>query len=295
MSTGNVYITKCQVEDILNKISDNEIKINNLFHYQTAFAHKSYIAESHRNLESNERLEFLGDSFLGSVVSKYIIERYPKEQEGFLTKLRTRLVRSAMLYRFARYLGLGKFILLSSHIEKLTNTGSNKGRNNPRLYEDCFEAFVGAIIEDFGDEQGYIYAKRFIIGIMEHLVDFSELITQNENFKDTLQRYFQSFQWKNPIYLDLHESGPSHMKNFVKGVFLKKEYFDQIQDLNVKMSIQEYHNKTLKNHSDAVVANIKLYQDEYIIGISIANKKNVAEQSASRMALCCLNIDENNF
>ncbi|KAJ3229603.1 hypothetical protein HDU81_005236 [Chytriomyces hyalinus] len=99
-----------------------------------------------------------------------------------------------MLYQFARYLGLGEFLLLSPQVEKLTLLGPNKGRNNPRFYEDTFEAFVGAIIQDFGDEVGYRYAKRFIVSIIEHVVDFADILLCNENHKDVLQRQFLSQQ-----------------------------------------------------------------------------------------------------
>lgn len=284
-------ITKNEVESILNRVTGlgnngELLEIKNLKIYQTAFFHKSYLLEiGEKDQESNERLEFLGDSFLGSTVAFYLMERFPSEQEGFLTKLRTRIVRSSMLYRFARFLNLGKFILLSQQVEKLTSIGPNKGRNNPKLFEDTFEAFVGAIIMDFGDEEGYKVAKKFIISIIEYIIDFSELILCNENFKDSLQRYFQSKKWSNPVYIDLHDSGPSHMKQFVKGVFLKKEYFDTLdesiqgvilayQDINTGKSVQAYSNAN----------------NVYLIGIASAPKKSVAEQNASSIAMGNLNI-----
>lgn len=300
--SGNKLIQKHQVENILNKLGNigddgNELKINNLIYYQTSFVHKSYLHEVDPTLfkppESNERLEYLGDSFLGAVIANYLINRFDTEQEGFLTKLRTRLVRSSMLYRFARFLGLGEFILLSQHIERLTKTGSNKGRNNPRLYEDCFESFIGAIIQDFGDECGYKYAKRFILNIVEHVIDFSDLILCNENFKDILQRYFQSLKWPNPVYIDLHESGPSHMKSFIKGVFLSNENYNDLAG-EVQENINIYQKETISQQTDYVQQTLKSFIKEkqcFLIGIGIANKKNAAEQLASNIALCCLKID----
>jgi len=302
MSSKNKLLQKHNVEAILNKLGNigddgNELKINNLVHYQTSFVHKSYLNQIDHKLftprESNERLEFLGDSFLGAVIANYLINRFGFEQEGFLTKLRTRLVRSNMLYRFARFLGLGEYILLSDHIERLTKTGSNKGRNNPRLYEDCFESFIGAIIQDFGDEDGYRYAKRFILNIVEHIIDFSDLIMYNENFKDILQRYFQSLKWTNPTYIDLHESGPSHMKTFVKGIFLNKEYLLELSP-QVQENVHSYQSETIlqqSSHVKAQIDSILASKECVLIGIGIANKKNIAEQSASNIALCCLNID----
>lgn len=303
----NTIIKKNDVEHILNKLGNigdngNELKISNLIHYQTAFVHKSFFNEENNTcfkpLESYERLEFLGDSFLGAVTARYLFSRFTNEQEGFLTKIRTRLVRSSMCYRFARFLELGKFILISKHIGKLTTIGSNKGRNNPKLYEDCFEAFIGAIIHDHGDEDGYRYAKRFIINIIEHLIDFSELIMCNENFKDTLQRYFQSLKWTNPVYIDLYEGGPSHMKSFVKGVFLKNEYIDQLP-VEIKMLIDKY-NATYIICDQLTTVNVRSSSTQHcllnnctLIGLAVANKKNIAEQTASNVALSNLQIDTN--
>lgn len=291
----NIFISKEEVEGILNRIlplgdDGKPLKIKNLKFYRTSFAHKSYILENGTKYfeESNERLEFLGDSFLGSVTATYLMERFPTQQEGFLTKLRTRIVRSSMLYRFARFLGLGQHILLSNQVEKLTNIGPNKGRNNPKLYEDTFEAFIGAIIQDFGDELGYRYAKRFIIGIIEYIIDFSELILCNENFKDSLQRYFQSKKWANPVYIDLCDSGPSHAKSFVKGVFIKIEYFNELED-----TIQN----VIKNYQDSISPSCKKavqqyneFNNTFLVGLALAPKKSIAEQNSSSVAMGNLNI-----
>jgi len=308
MST-NKLITKEEVEDILNAITnigDNGEKlcIRDLSHYQTAFVHKSYLNETDPNLNfvtknSNEVLEFLGDSFIGAVTADYLVERFNDQQEGFLTKTRTLLVRSNMLHRFARFLMLGKFILLSPQVERLTHIGPNKGRNNPRLYEDCFEAFTGAIIKDFREKEnpvaGCKYVYRFVISIIEYIVDFADIILHNENFKDTLQRYFQSLKWPNPVYIDLVESGPSHMRVFTKGVFLKKEYLEQLTTEIQKQTI-EYHNEQIEASSPKVSTAIKEHcsaTNSYLIGLGSANKKNAAEQSCSSFGLCCLNIHHN--
>ncbi len=309
VATSNKLITKRDVENILNAvkpIGDNgsRLQIRNLEHYQTAFVHKSYLHEADTNLnynptQSNEVLEFLGDSFVGATVAKYLVDRFEGQQEGFLTKTRTILVRSNMLNRFARFLMLGSFILLSPQVERLTSIGANKGRNNPRLFEDAFEAFVGAMIQDFHDPEdpvgGCKYVYRFVIGIIEHLIDFSEIILNNENFKDTLQRYFQSRKFENPVHVDLLESGPSHLKSFTKGVFLKREYLEQLSPDVIQQTL-EYHEDQLKMNIPKVVEAIKKHCEEsnsVVIGVAAANKKAVAEQTCSSIALCCLKIDHN--
>jgi len=310
----NRLVTVNEVEDILNRlrnIGDNNVRlrIKSLSHYQLAFVHKSYTHEVDPTLpfiptESNERLEFLGDGFIGAVIGKYLIDRFEEEQEGFLTKIRTRIVRSEMLHRFARFLAIGQFILLSPQVERLTYVGPNKGRNNPRLYEDCFEAFAGAIIQDFGDEEGYKYVKRWVISIVEHIIDFADIILCNENFKDTLQRYFQSQtvetngetkKWPNPLYIDLAESGPSHMKVFTKGVFLKKAFLEMLSD-DVIVQTKRYSKDMTERSSTTISKAINEYcekNDCYLIGLGMGNKKGIAEQSASSIGLCNLHIDHN--
>ena len=302
--TRNTPIQVKDVESILNAIQpigDNKttLRIRNLQHYQTAFVHKSALNDSTTHTRSNEVLEFLGDSFIGATVAKYLYDRFEDQQEGFLTKTRTMLVRSNMLYRFARFLMMGKFILLSSQVDRLTAMGSNKGRNNPRLYEDVFEAFIGAIIEDFQEPDdpvaGTKYAYRFIISIIEHTVDFADLVLNHENFKDTLQRYFQSLKWSNPVYIDLLESGPAHTRQFTKGIFLQRSYLAELP-LDVQERVLRYHTDQLRMQIPKTEEAIRHHSEKtesVIIGTAEANKKSVAEQNASAIALCCLGIDHN--
>lgn len=302
IQNGNYLIQKPDIENILNKINnigDNgtRLSINNEKLYQLAFVHKSFLREN--SIEnfyadtSNEVMEFLGDAFIGCVVGKYLVDRFEDQQEGFLTKIRTRIVRSSMLSKFARFLDLGRYILLSTKVERLS-INSHKGRNNPRLYEDCFEAFVGAIIQDFGDEEGYKYAKRFIINIIEYLIDFSEIILCNENLKDTLQRYFQYLKIPNPIYIDLGEFGPSNYKTFTKGIFLDEKYLFLFSN-DIQKQIINYHNNQLKNLSitkivrDAIVTesqNVPL--DEHLDKSYIVGFGNT-ELSTYKSCWCILN------
>lgn len=301
----NKLISKERIESILNFVkpigdNDTRLKIKSLEPYQKAFVHKSYPLSPDPRLnyqpsDSNERSEFLGDKFLGAVVAYYLIKRYPDEQEGFLTKVLSRIVRGTMLHRLARFLGLGEYLLLAPTVEKLTQLSPNKGRNSPRLYEDVFESLCGAIIEDFGDEEGYRYVKRFVVSVLEHQVDFSELILQNENHKDTLQRYFQSLKWANPQYHELYQVGPSHTRSFTSGVFLDHLL---INDLSVKVqnNIRLYHDNILLSVNSTLRSAITDHSNQHncrLIGLGTANKKQDAQQNASKQALANLEIDVN--
>ena len=141
----------------------------------------------YRTKQSYERYEFLGDSILKTIQGKYIFHRYPgrsgkaiesehakkisENNEEFMTVLRTKIEKTEQLAKFVRYLGLEKYILISSHIENLNYNG--QGRSNPSLLEDAFESLIGAIVEDKKDnsfeEEGvrYSYAHYFVVGVME--------------------------------------------------------------------------------------------------------------------------------
>jgi ribonuclease III len=301
----NNLITVEKVESILNgiqPIGDNgtRLRIKSLQPYQKAFVHKSFIAMPDPSVnflpkDSNERSEFLGDKFLGAVVAYYLYQRYPDNQEGFLTKVLSRIVRSSMLHRLARFLKLGDYILLSPLMESLTFVSPKKGRNSPWLYEDVFESFCGAIIEDFGDEEGYRYVKRFIINVIEHEIDFSELIFANENHKDTLQRYFQRKRWPTPVYEDLYIGGHVHSRSFTAGVFITSSQLSEL-DNDVQKSVKSYHETHVRTMNEATRNAIVDYaksHDAFLLGLDTACKKLDAQQSAAKRGLGNLNIDTN--
>ena len=176
--------------------------------YRRAFIHRSYITRKNANFktgnvncpndcmplqeESSERLEFLGDSILNLTVAKYVFERYPQMNEGFLTNMRTKLVNGKMLAWLSSKINFGKYVIISKQID------DNTGRQNKNILEDAFESFIGAILldNDAKNNNGFQVAENWIISVIEKFVDFSELIHKNENFKDTLIKYCQhTFQW----------------------------------------------------------------------------------------------------
>tara|TARA_R110001592_G_scaffold222699_2_gene477914 strand:+ start:5619 stop:6308 length:690 start_codon:yes stop_codon:yes gene_type:complete len=170
-------------------------KINNLDLYQKAFTHKSAI-KTYTLTESFETLEFIGDSVLGFVITKFLFDRYEGKQEGFLTKARTKLVRGETLAELARNLNFDRWILMD---EKGMRNGWNK---NTKVLEDAFEAFIGAIYLDLG----LIHTKRFILDAFE-MIDMNILMI-DDNFKDQLMRYCQANKFDLPSYIiNSHQSG----------------------------------------------------------------------------------------
>lgn len=153
---------------------------------------------------SYETLEFLGDSVLGFIIADYLEKRYPNQDEGFLTRTRSDLVRKETLSKLSKKIGLDKFVLISDHVE---NTISRNGIN---ILEDCLESFFGAIYKDLGINT----AKQFIINLMESEIDFTDIILDDSNYKDILLRFYQKKSWGHPVYHMGKTEGPSHHRIF---------------------------------------------------------------------------------
>ncbi len=282
---SNVLISVEAVEEILNRFHPKQrIVVNSIYHYQTAFVRKSYLADpdipGFAPTECGERLEFLGDAILGAVVTRYIFERFPDQQEGFLTKLRTKLVRSSMLAHLASRLGLEPWILVQTAPEAF-NSSKSKLRGSQRVLEDTMESFVGAMMLD----AGYHSCEAFVVGCLENEVDFAELIARNDNYKDTLQRYFQSIRWQNPVYSDIDEYGPSHNKKFVKGLLLPYEQVaHRLSPETIKQCTRASFGKLRPETAD-VVRQICAKGNTVLIGCEAGRKKNEVEQMISRETL----------
>lgn len=169
-------------------------KVNKIEFYRRAFTHKSALKRYKGLSGSYETLEFMGDSVLGFIITKYLFDLYEKEQEGFLTKARTKMVRGKTLCEISKVLGLDEHILMD---EKGIRNGWN---NNANILEDVFEALVGAVYLDLG----LIAAKKFVFDC------FSKVQTSlhDDNYKDQLMRWCQALKLPLPDYKIIsHENG----------------------------------------------------------------------------------------
>ena len=163
--------------------------------YRRAFTHKS---ATEVPAASYDRLEFLGDSTLNLVIAKYLYDRHPQKNEGYLTRVRTQLVSGRRLAAFAWQLGL-------QHLVTMDNKGMLNGWNsNPRILEDVFEALIGAIYLDTGIDA----AATFITACVDSFVDFRQ-IHAAKNHKDLLMRYTQTQKMPLPVYHTLDSSTSS--------------------------------------------------------------------------------------
>ena len=313
---NNRFITREDVENILNYFgnigNDNKrLLINDLNHYQNAFVHESYyqavqhqmtsenpiIKETHfLPTSSSERLEYLGDHILKAIMGRYLFERFGTEREGFLTKLKIKIEKCSMLHKIGVSLGFKKFLLLSLQVENQTILDLDRGRNTPSYYEDAFEAFIGSILVDFG-ESGYLYADRFVRNVIENIIDFAELISKNDNFKDSLQRYFQSLKWKTPVYTSLNEDGPLYRKVFTRMLVFSQQHFSEMDPI-IQETISKYTRDILeeyKRNDGAIYSKLlDIYQSgNYILGIGFGRKVTQSEQECAKQCLLNLNLDLN--
>jgi dsRNA-specific ribonuclease len=314
---NNRLITIEEVNNILNyfgNIGDEgkPLCITNLDLFQRAFVHESYFQAVQNQVltdnpskkvylhyvprESNERLEYLGDHVLKSTMGRYLYQRFEDEREGFLTKLKIKIEKCSMLHKIGATLGFKKFLLLSLQVENQTILDLDRGRNTPSYYEDAFEAFIGAISEEYG-EKGYIYADRFVRNVIENIIDFAELIAHNDNFKDSLQRYFQSKKWKTPVYTHLFEEGPLYRKVFTRMLTIAPQHYDELATC-VQQVINRYTKLVLEHfrrtNPQVFQRLLEILDDgSYIIGVGNARKVVQAEQECAKRCLLNLNLDLN--
>jgi len=164
----------------------------------------------------NETIEFVGDSLLGCVIALYLNERYPAEDEGFLTRLRTRLVNNKQLGELAVKIGFGPWLVLSRHVEDVCN-----GRRNLRILGSMLEAWVGALyldLRDVNEGAAFLRVKQWLVALFESQVDFAALIADDNNFKDQLLKHYQATYHTPPRYKEVKVEGPLHDRTFTMGV-----------------------------------------------------------------------------
>jgi dsRNA-specific ribonuclease len=293
-NTKNTALTHADIKYILS-LGGLTIPINNLEIYQKAFIHRSYLKPNADYVtkgavyplqdECNETYEFVGDTLLNSVIGCYLYERFSTQNEGFLTKTRTKMVRSNTLGELGRCLHFDKFVIISQHVE------NENGRHNVRIMEDLFESFIAAIYLDNSctDERinqandaelnrleltydtwtkeqkdryiflksrnnGYNYCKKFVMTVYENYIDIVKLIEYDDNFKDQLQHYYQQTEGVFPTWHTIKEEGKTNNRWHTVGV---KDRFG------------------------------------YVIGVGKERKKTDAEQLASKNALIQLGIIPN--
>jgi len=194
----------------LNHLTANlGVKFNNLQILKEALTHRSYLNEfKNKNLQSNERLEFLGDAVLSFVVSSWLFKEFPHYFEGKLTNLRSNLVKTVSLTKIAQKLKVGDYLLLSKGEKE------SKGQQNPTLLANAMEAIIGAIFLDQGIETAKIFVETHFQPLLKEVIQTGKF----KDYKSLLQEKIQAQTSQSPVYKTIKEEGPEHNKIFTVSV-----------------------------------------------------------------------------
>jgi ribonuclease III len=179
--------------------------------YLKALRHRSKLIDSDfLDSDSYERLEFLGDSVLDLVITEILFERFTTKDEGFMTQLRSKLVKGDALAGYSRQLGLPSIIELGDRAK-----GQGIEYNNSIL-SDIFEAIIGALYKD----RGYQVTRSFVERVLNTHLDIDKIAQLDDNYKSILMEYAQARRMKVPVYRVVGETGPAHDRMFIVEVWV---------------------------------------------------------------------------
>ena len=234
LNEQNKFITKPFIETTLKKYGINHNVIN-MDNFKLAFIHVSYLLDQQLTdkfikllkeikpienkyiiksiplqKKSYEVLEYLGDAIIHAVIAEYLFRRYPDKDQGFLTKLRTKIEKGEMLNKFSRKLEFHEYAIISRNIE--LSGGRN---NNVNIMEDIFEAFIGALKL----ETNFETCQKFIVNLIDNEVDFAELINNDDNYKELLMQYYHKNGYKTTPTYKLLQTIEDKPKKFIMGAY----------------------------------------------------------------------------
>lgn len=208
---------------------------SNLKLYDLAFIHKSASArDSQGNLVNNERLEFLGDAILGAIIAEFLYNRFPQQDEGFLTKTRSKLVNRSFLTRLTLDMGLDVFI----------DSNTIKNADKSHIYGDALEALIGAIYLD----KDYQKARYFVTKkILSKYVNLNEIEEKDSNFKSQLIEWSQKNK-KEIRFETVEESGKekNFKPRFVSVIWIENREMGRGTGTSKKEAQQHASKETLK-------------------------------------------------
>ena len=205
----------------LEKCLDYQFKDKNLI--IEALTHKSF-----KKPYNNERLEFLGDAVLNLIVGEFLFKKFPKSNEGELSKIRASLVNETGFTRLANEIKLGDYIYISSAEER------NKGRTKASILSDAFEAIMGAVYLESGLE----VLKPIILDLLERSYDEINLDVLFSDYKTALQEVTQAKFGSIPIYKIEGSYGPDHKKEFDVSIWIDDKNYGKAKGKSKKLAQQ---------------------------------------------------------
>jgi ribonuclease-3 len=207
------------------------------FLLKRALSHRSFCHEDDECVDSNERLEFLGDAVLGLVVTDELFRKFPDASEGELTRAKSILVSRERLAAQARAIGLGDFILLGGGEDR------SGGRQRKSILADTYEALLGALYLDAGLEKVRVFIKKNLLRNVGSLVGDKF----HNNFKSWLLEYIQAQGGKSPEYRVKDEQGPDHRKEFTVEVRVRNRVLGTGRGFSKKEAEQDAAKKAIES------------------------------------------------
>lgn len=202
--------------------------IYNPKYYLKAITHRSYLEGKENADYSNERLEYLGDAVVNLIVGKYLFNKFPNEDEGYLTKTRSMLVNKSALFDAAERINLDDYLLVSKNFSKTLPNGSKA------VLSDAYESIVGAIYLDKGLQK----AEKFLIkSLLEPSFEITGYL-KDSNYKSQLLEYVQMQRLENLEYNVIKEEGPQHEKLFTVQVKINNKILGTGNGKNKKSAEQ---------------------------------------------------------
>lgn len=199
-------------------------------YYQLALMHRSKPEDA---TNSNERLEFLGDAILGAIIAEYLFKKYPYQPEGYLTELRSRIVRRETMNNVALRMGLNKLVQYNQN---------DRGLSRSHIFGNALEALIGAVYLD----QGFIKTRKFILNQMiRSYIDLDAMESTDTNYKNQLLSWAQ----RNNYTLEfetIDEKMDSTRKMFTVGIMLNGELYASGTGFNKKEAGQVAAQKALE-------------------------------------------------
>jgi len=178
--------------------------------YEEALTHRSYLqVKNDPTVQSNERLEFLGDAILGMVIAEYLFHHHEDVAEGELTKMRSWLVNKRSLALVARKIQLDKYMLMSY------SAANALAKGNDSVLADAVEALIAAVYLDHGFDKARSFIEERLLPLM-----LEERVMHDTNFKSLLLEHVQARGFSAPRYRVIEETGPDHEKQFTVAVYV---------------------------------------------------------------------------
>ena len=206
--------------------------------FRRALRHRSIVDnDRYESFETYERLEFLGDAVLDLVITEILFELYPKENEGYLTKLRAKIVRGDTLCELSKNLRLNEFLEVG---ERASGQGIELSKS---VLSDVFEALVAAIYMS----GGYKSAFDFVWKVVDKYLDLGEVVNHIDNYKSILMEFSQAEKWDLPIYKVISETGPGHNKIFTVAAYVNRKRLGEGRGKSKKKAEQKAAKDALQN------------------------------------------------